>query len=201
MIPKILQDVGNFLNEVHIPVCARHSDGRLNSKEDEITIIRILQDKYGKENIIPEPVERHWWDVKIFGYPVNIKTSKCKTADNFSAKGAVLHSLTNMSEEEITEIREWPDFHNALIGAKDKDNNRDYYCLVLNKETNEVLMQGLKTLTKLTPNGNNLLFQINWSKNKEIIERTHKEGYEFLIGAFVESVRKKVGIHEGYETL
>ena len=200
MIPKILEDVGSFLNEVDIPVCTRHSDGRLNSAEDEITIIKILQDEYDEENII-EGVVRHWWDVKIFGYPVNIKSSAFKTADNFSAKGAVLYSVTNITEEEITKINSFPDFEGELRKSKGEDNNRDYYCLVLNKTTNEVLMQGLKTLTKLTPNGNNLLFQINWSKNKEIIERSDKEGYEFLIGAYKESVSKKVGIHEGYETL
>jgi len=200
MIPKILEDVGIFLNEVDIPVCTRDSDGRLNSAEDETTIIRILQDEYDEENII-EGVVRHWWDVKIFGYPVNIKSSAFKTADNFSAKGAVLYSVTNITEEEITKINSFPDFEGELRKSKGEDNNRDYYCLVLNKTTNEVLMQGLKTLTKLTPNGNNLLFQINWSKNKEIIERSDKEGYEFLIGAYKESVSKKVGIHEGYETL
>ena len=200
MIPKILEDVGSFLNEVDIPVCTRHSDGRLNSAEDETTIIRILQDEYDEENII-EGVVRHWWDVKIFGYPVNIKSSAFKTADNFSAKGAVLYSVTNITEEEITKINSFPDFEGELRKSKGEDNNRDYYCLVLNKTTNEVLMQGLKTLTKLTPNGNNLLFQINWSKNKEIIERSDKEGYEFLIGAYKESVSKKVGIHVGYETL
>ena len=200
MIPKILEDVGIFLNEVDIPVCTRDSDGRLNSAEDETTIIRILQDEYDEENII-EGVVRHWWDVKIFGYPVNIKSSAFKTADNFSAKGAVLYSVTNITEEEITKINSFPDFEGELRKSKGEDNNRDYYCLVLNKTTNEVLMQGLKTLTKLTPNGNNLLFQINWSKNKEIIERSDKEGYEFLIGAYKESVSKKVGIHGGYETL
>ena len=200
MIPKILEDVGSFLNEVDIPVCTRHSDGRLNSAEYETTIISILQDEYDEENII-EGVVRHWWDVKIFGYPVNIKSSAFKTADNFSAKGAVLYSVTNITEEEITKINSFPDFEGELRKSKGEDNNRDYYCLVLNKTTNEVLMQGLKTLTKLTPNGNNLLFQINWSKNKEIIERSDKEGYEFLIGAYKESVSKKVGIHEGYETL
>ena len=70
-----------------------------------------------------------------------------------------------------------------------------------NKTTNEVMLQGLKTLTKLTPNGNNLLFQINWSKNKTIINRTHKEAYDFIVGAYKESVRKKVSVHAGYETL
>ena len=200
MIPKILEDVGSFLNEVDIPVCTRHSDGRLNSAEDETTIIRILQDEYDEENII-EGVVRHWWDVKIFGYPVNIKTSKFKTADNFSAKGAVLYSVTNITEEEITKINSFPDFEGELRKSKGEDNNRDYYCLVLNKVTNEVLMQGLKTLTKLTPNGNNLLFQINWSKNKEIIERSHEQAYKFLIGAYVASVGKKVGVHEGVGTL
>jgi len=196
----MMKEIVKFLNSTAIPICTKHRDGRINSEEDETTIIKILQDEYGKENIIEGP-PRHWWDVKIFGDVVNIKSSKFKTADNFSSKGAVLYSLTDMTEEEIIKVKSWPDFQEAVKKGKYKDNNRDYYCTVLNKTTNEVLLQGLKTLTKLTPNGNNLLFQINWSNNKEIIERLHKEAYDFLIDAYKESVRKKVGIHEGYETL
>lgn len=201
MIPKILNEVSNYLNEINIPICTRNSDGRLNSKEDEITISDILIDKYGEKNILPEPKERHWWDIKIFGHCINIKSSAFNTADNFSAKGAVLHSLTNMTESEINKVKSWPDFQSKLKVARNIDNNRDYYCLVLNKNTNKILMQGLKTLTKLTPNGNNLLFQINWSKNLQLIERTHKEAYDFMVGVYKESVAKKVGIHEGYENL
>ena len=64
-----------------------------------------------------------------------------------------------------------------------------------------MILQGLKTLTKLTPNGNNLLFQINWNNNQTIVNRTHEDAYNFLVGAYKESVKKKVSVHAGYETL
>ena len=195
-----LNVVVDFLNSKNINISEKHEDGRINSIDDEATIIEILKKEYG--NNIIEPPPRCWWDLKIFGVPINIKVSAFKTADNFSAKGAVLFSLTNLSEKEIDSVKSWKAFEDKVVLGKDiEDNGRDYYCIVLNKTTNEVMLQGLKTLTKLTPNGNNLLFQINWSKNKTIINRTHKESYDFLIGAYKESVRKKVSVHDGYETL
>lgn len=200
MIPKKLKEVINYLNSQNISISEEHSDGRINSVADEKTIIEMLKEKYGSKNII-EPPARHWWDAKIFGYPTNIKVSTFKSADNFSSKGAVLYSLTNLSEDEITSVKSWYDFQEKVKLGKPIDNNRDYYCIVLNKQTNEVLLQGLKTLTALTSNGSNLLFQINWNKNKTIINRTHQEAYNFLIGVYKESVRKKVSVHGGYETL
>ena len=195
-----LKEVVDFLNTENISISKKHEDGRINSIDDEDTIIDILVKKFGDN--IQKPPPRCWWDLKVFGVPINIKVSAFKTADNFSAKGAVLYSLTNLSEQEIDSVKSWKDFQDKLVLGKDiKDNNRDYYCIVLNKTTNEVMLQGLKTLTKLTPNGNNLLFQINWSKNKTIINRTHKEAYDFIVGAYKESVKKKVSVHAGYETL
>ena len=141
-----LKEVVNFLNTKNISISEEHDDGRINSVVDEKTIINILKEEYGSENII-EPPARHWWDVKVFGFPINIKVS------------------------------------------------------AFNKQTNEVILQGLKTLTKLTPNGNNLLFQINWNNNQTIVNRTHEDAYNFLVGAYKESVKKKVSVHAGYETL
>ena len=40
--------------------------------------------------------------------------------------------------------------------------------MVVNKNnTNEVIINSCKGLSQLTPNSNNLPFQVNWSKNKE----------------------------------
>ncbi len=197
--PQEVRDAIDYLNSIHIPICTKNRDGRKNSEEDEGTVIEKLQEEYGEENIEEGP-KRHWWDVKVFGHPVNIKSSKFGSADNFSSKESVLYSLTDMSEEEIMKIRSWSNFQEA-IKTRSKDNGRDYYCFALNKVTNEVVLQGLKTLTKLTPNGNNLLFQIEWNKNTQIVPRTHEEAYNFLVGAYKKSVMKKVNVHEGYETL
>ena len=200
IMTKELRDAVKFLNETNIALCEDHEDGRYNSTIDEDTIIDLLEEKYGEENI-ERPPARWWWDVKVFGLPVNIKSSAFKTADNFSSKQAILWALTDLTEDEVEEVRDWQMFQN-LLGERGKyENTRDYYCIVLNKTTNEVHLASLKTLSVLTPNGNNLLFQINWSRNTNSVCRTHSEAYDFLVGAYKKSVEKKVSVHEGYETL
>ena len=78
---------------------------------------------------------------------------------------------------------------------------RDYYIIVLDKTTKRVYLQSLKSLQKLTSNGNNLPFQIKWKDNTEPVERTYLESYEFLISTYKESVTKKIMSHEGYNEL
>ena len=197
---KKLRDAVGFLNEITIPICEKHEDGRYNSTIDEDTIIDLLEEKYGKENI-ERPPARWWWDVKVFGIPVNIKSSTFKTADNFSSKQAVLYSLTDLTEEEIVRVKDFQTFQKLLKERGKKENGRDYYIIALNKVTNETHLLSLKTLYVLTPNGNNLLFQVNWGKNINPVLRNHSEAYDFLVGAYKKSVQKKVEVHEGYETL
>ena len=197
---KELRDAVKFLNETNIALCEDHEDGRYNSTIDEDTIITLLEEKYGEENI-ERPPARWWWDVKIFGYFCNIKSSTFKTADNFTSKQAILWALTDLTEDEIVKVRDWQTFQYLVREHGKTENNRDYYCIPLNKTTNEVHLTSLKTLSKLTPNGNNLLFQINWSKNINSVMRTHLEAYDFLIRTYKQSVEKKVGVHAGYETL
>ena len=46
-------------------------------------------------------------------------------------------------------------------------HKKDYYFLVLNKKNSkEVIINSIKGLNQLTPNVNNLPFQIKWNKNK-----------------------------------
>ena len=47
-------------------------------------------------------------------------------------------------------------------------NKKDYYFLVLNKNDNKsIIINSVKGLTHLTPNINNLPFQVKWLKNSE----------------------------------
>ena len=55
---------------------------------------------------------------------------------------------------------------------KNKEYNKiykkDYYFIVLNKTNqSEIIINSVKGLSQLTPNINNLPFQINWNNNKE----------------------------------
>lgn len=47
------------------------------------------------------------------------------------------------------------------------NNKKDYYFIVLNKtNSNYIIINNIKGLSKLTPNINNLPFQICWDKNR-----------------------------------
>ena len=202
MFPAKLLEVLQYLNSIVIAVSESHEDGRVNSIDDEDTIIDLLIEKYGEENII-KPPPRCWWDVKIFGYFFNIKSSGYDAADNFSSKSAILWALTSLSEEDVA-IKgrdQWKQFQDRLKDAKDTDNNRDYYILSINKNTNEVHLSSLKSLNRITSNGNNLPFQINWKHNTTTVSRTHRQSYDFLVQCYKESVRKKLAQHDDYESL
>jgi hypothetical protein len=199
MYPSILVEVVEYLNSVSISVSGNHEDGRVNSIDDENTIIDILVEKYGDN--IEVPKARDWWDVKVFGYPLNIKSSKFGTAaDNFSSKAAILYALTDLPEDKV-KVTSWKKFQEALAKNSSEDNQRDYYIFALNKTTNEVHLSSLKTLSKITPNGNNLPFQIKWVDNTNPVSRTHRQAYEFLVECYKESVRRKINAHEGFENL
>ena len=55
MFPAKLLEVVEFLNSISIAVSESHEDGRVNSIDDEDTIIDLLIEKYGEENIIKPP--------------------------------------------------------------------------------------------------------------------------------------------------
>ena len=101
MFPIELVEAVEYLNTLTITVSENHEDGRVNSIDDEDTIIDLLIEKYGDN--VEKPPARCWWDLKLFGYPINIKSSKFgSAADNFSSKAAILYALTNLPESEVT---------------------------------------------------------------------------------------------------
>ena len=68
-------------------------------------------------------------------------------------------------------MQRWKTFEN-LLKTHNKDNNRDYYIIALNKTTGECHLQSLKSLEKITSNGNNLPFQIKWKDNMTPVSHT-----------------------------
>ena len=199
MFPKQLVEALEYLNTLTIAVSESHEDGRVNSIDDEDTIIDLLIEKYGDN--VEKPPARCWWDLKLFGYPINIKSSKFgSAADNFSSKAAILYALTNLPESEVI-CSSWKQFQKKLQHNSSQQTPRDYYIIVLNKVTKKVYLTSLKSLNKLTPNGNNLPFQIKWRDNVSPIERTYLQSYDLLIECYKESVRKKISSHDGFESL
>ena len=198
--PKQLVDAVEYLSGI-VTISENHEDGRVNSITDEDTVIELLIERYGEENV-EKPSARCWWDVKLFGYPLNIKSSNFSkgASDNFSSKAAILYALTNLPEDKVN-VTSWGKFQDALKNRSGVENNRDYYIIAVDKGTRKVYLQSLKSLNKLTANGNNLPFQIKWKDNIQPTQRDYGQAYEFLVESYKESVRRKVNAHNGFEQL
>ena len=178
-----------------------HEDGRVNSIADEETVITLLEEKYGDN--VQRPKAREFFDVRLFGYPIQIKSSSYSkgASDNFSSKAAILYALTTLSEVEVQKVRGWEQFESSLLQFANDDNGRDYYIISVNKDDSSVHLSSLKSLKKLTPNGNNLPFQIQWKNNIETVDRNFDEAYKFLIGAYKQSVQRKISVHSLHDVL
>jgi len=202
-----LTNLQEFCQKQQLKCSQKSADGRLNSIDDEEMIIDKMIDHFGAENI-KKPPARWWYDVLFFDMPLQIKSSsfKKKGCDNFSSKAAILWAFSDISFEKFEKnhtkfCRSWKTWQKSLQEYKKTDNERDYHILVLNKDTGRLHATTLKSLRVLSPNGNNLPFQVCWEKNKEKQNRTGEKAWEFIMEAYKTSVRKKTSSHEGYEAL
>ena len=199
-LPSYLTDAVTYLSGL-VTINEDHEDGRVNSIADEETVIQLLEEKYGDS--VERPKAREFFDVRLFGHPVQIKSSSYSkgASDNFSSKAAILYALTSLSEEEIQKVRGWESFESSLLQYANEENDRDYYIISVNKDDSTVHLSSLKSLNKLTPNGNNLPFQIQWKNNVETVERNYDEAYSFIVGAYKESVKRKISVHSLHDVL
>jgi hypothetical protein len=70
------------------------------------------------------------------------------------------------------------------LKAKEYNNNpiRDYFFIVVNKtDPSDVILNSVKGLSVLTPNVNNLPFQVNWSRNREYVHDTISNKIQLFI--------------------
>jgi hypothetical protein len=198
--PTELTEAVNYLSGL-VTINEDHEDGRVNSIADEETVIVLLEEKYGDN--VERPKAREFFDVRLFGHPVQIKSSSYSkgASDNFSSKAAILYALTTLTEGEVMSVRGWEKFESSLLQFANEDNDRDYYIISVNKDDSSVHLSSLKSLKKLTPNGNNLPFQIQWKNNIETVDRTFEDAYRFIIGAYKSSVQKKISVHSLFDVL
>lgn len=175
-LPAILYYVQSVLKQEKMIFSKETTDGRINSCMDEHTVLTFLQTKLGSEKIrIPQ--KRMWYDVslkdEVAGWiPVNIKTTTMNTSDNTGNLAMCVQAYTDV-ELDLEKTCENGKMSDILIrclkeGAYNRRENKDYYFLVLNKCVPEdVIINSVLGLTCLTPNVNNLPFQICWNKNRE----------------------------------
>jgi hypothetical protein len=176
-LPLVMYKIQKYLKSKNITFSSQNKDGRINSCFDEEKIIELLLEKFG--NKIKSPKIRMWYDILAFDnivgwIPINIKTTSTQTNDNTGNLAMCVYAYTNeFLDIHRNKTYENGEMSNTLVNCiknkkYNKNNKRDYYFIVLNKnKVNEIIINSVKGLTILTPNINNLPFQVNWSKNME----------------------------------
>ncbi|WP_231216321.1 restriction endonuclease [Helicobacter pylori] len=191
MIPTQLNEIAEFLKTNPYNLSQPLQDGRLNSSVNEEEILNTI-----KHFPIQLPKAREWWDFSfeendIF-YPVNIKTTTTKTADNLNCKLGIYYALCGLLPTFNNEIA-WEKYFQKLHKDLGKNTDRDYYFLIINKnDSKDIFINSLKGIQTLQPNGNNLPFQCKWDNNREIIQRNFDESKNSILSALAESVKLRV---------
>lgn len=193
MVPTQLNEIAEFLKTNPYNLSQPLQDGRLNSSVNEEEILNTIKGNFP----IQLPRAREWWDFsfeenKIF-YPVNIKTTTTKTADNLNGKLGIYYALCGLLPEFNNEIA-WEKYFHKLHKDLGTNTNRDYYFLIINKnDPKDVFINSLKGIQTLQPN--NLPFQCKWDNNREIVQRSFIESKNFILSALAESVKLRANIY------
>ncbi|RKV46273.1 restriction endonuclease [Helicobacter pylori] len=193
MIPTQLNEIAEFLKTNPYDLSQPLQDGCLNSSVNEEEILNTIKDYFP----IQLPKAREWWDFSfeendIF-YPVNIKTTTTKTADNLNCKLGIYYALCGLVPEFNNEIA-WEKYFQKLHKDLGKNTNRDYYFLIINKnDPKDVFINSLKGIQTLQPN--NLPFQCKWDNNRKIVQRSFIESKNFILSALAKSVKLRASIY------
>ncbi|WP_222845392.1 hypothetical protein [Mycoplasma nasistruthionis] len=208
----VLKELVNYLKTQSLYLSKNTDDGRISSIINEYELTKVILNSYSNIKIFKEwnlvidvqPSPRWWFDILIknptesFYCPINIKISSFKnsSADNLSSKEGLFFALTGLVKNKCPIT--W-DKYFKLLSTSLKENERDYYFLVINKDdTNEIFFNSLKRLRVIVPNGNNLPFQCKWSDNKTIINRTFKESKDFILKNLAISVLRRAKILDDF---
>jgi len=190
-LPLIMYKIQNYLKLQAFQFSSQNEDGRINSCIDEAEVIILLIEKFGSR--IKKPEKRHWYDILAYDYmygwiPINIKTTTTLTSDNTGNLAMCVYAYTDETLD-IYRNRSYENgkMNNILFNKLKKkeynfNNKKDYYFIVLNKtDTCDIIVNSVKGLTLLTPNINNLPFQVCWNKNRRYkYENINKKIKQFI---------------------
>ncbi|KAA6517139.1 restriction endonuclease [Helicobacter pylori] len=192
MIPTQLNEIAEFLKTNPYNLSQPLQDGRLNSSVNEEEILNTIKHFFP----IQLPKAREWWDFSfeendIF-YPVNIKTTTTKTADNLNCKLGIYYALCGLVPEFNNEIA-WEKYFQKLHKGLGTNTDRDYYFLIINKnDPKDVFINSLKGIQTLQPN--NLPFQCKWDNNREIVQRSFIESKNSILSTLAKSVKLRSSV-------
>lgn len=209
MNEKIRDKILNLRWDEIILENSMHNDGRINSSINEKEVFNFLKKQsFFKGKVFASEKERGWYDFAInfmngeeeIFIPVNIKVIEGGKNDNLNCKLGIFYSLTGKIPFFVNEIK-WESFF-EILSNEIQPNNKDYYFLVVNKNTKNVIFKGLKEINDFVENGNNLPFQCNFEKDEKKGFRNYKnfdDSKEHILKAFYGSIKKRTTIRDFFE--
>lgn len=189
-LPNSLYIIKNILDNHDIKLCNENDDGRVNSCMDEDEVVKILFKELPTRIYIPNI--RMWYDILVRDYrygwlPINIKSTSMQTSDNVGNLAMCVYAYTNEPLDLYKHYQNGKISQILLQKLKDKEYNlidkKDYYFVVIGKKNNDIIINSIKGLTYLTPNINNLPFQVLWNKNRIYARKTIYENISLFINA------------------
>lgn len=193
LLPNSLEYIKKVLDFHDFSLSNATNDGRTNSCIDEETITNILKNHIHTKKIIKFPKKRMWYDILVYDnkykwFPVNIKTTTTNTSDNSGNLSLCIQSYTNYKLDYNKT------YNNGYLAEKfikclkkgkfNNDIKKDYFFLVINKNTQQIIINSVLGLTTIVPNINNLPFQIKWKNNQEYNFISFNNSLNMVLEAF-----------------
>ena len=186
-IPPVLKEIESFLNGLGRIRLVSGNNPRQDSAISENGVVQIIQNE-GKwvvksKNAVEES-NTSWFDFTVATndatkFYVNVKISELRnSADNTNCMGGIYYVLTgSVPPNSMIRI-------DKKLKRSIRENNNDYYFLVINKKPEENRLKNayvcsLRTLKEIKPTGNNLPFQCVWASNIVGVERSYTEAKDF----------------------
>lgn len=195
-LPLIIYKIREYLKLQTIHFSNINDDGRINSCIDEEEVIRKILEKFGDK--IRTPKIRMWYDILVYDFmygwlPVNIKTTTTLSSDNTGNLAMCVYAYTNhvlkLDGDKTYDNGKMSEILFTKLKNKEynKSHKKDYYFIVLNKiNKGDIIVNSIKGLTLLTPNINNLPFQVCWDKNRNF----KYENINTKVKLFIECLKK-----------
>ena len=205
-LAKTVREISKFiLNDFSFSVS---SDGRIDSANDESKFIDRFQEimnNMGHE--VVKAKSRHWYDLKINSIPVNLKITSCKSADNAFNKKSIAYTLIGdietVEKYRETNFDDWfskiKNYYEAM--TVDRNPMKEYYYLVLNKTSNEILFKSILDIHTYKKNSSGNVLQIDWKnefQNKEYICNDAKQKMRELLTTIQQAVREETEKSRGF---
>ena len=207
MIPKILNDIVDYLKEYKLNLVKGMNDARMDSASSEGKIISALQNHDRSSwTVITKNINnnRHWCDFKCKDnqtkqeYFCDIKVSNLNSNDNMNAKKAIYWFLTGKNPDNVSPQHQI--FFESMKNNECLLEERDFYYLVINKNNNkDIFVVSLKNINSegIIGSHNNPPLQAKWDKCRKNEERSMQEAKKFFLNMWATTIKRHIEILNG----